>query len=240
MGCLHRLWIGAIWLWSVFPAGSPAAETGVGFLVPRDAAESMNTECDMAREVAERQMSAVAFLPGANGLFVDRNGRDVSLERFRAVWCHIGDTAQPQAPAFDPQTVAALRQFVSGGRGLWLSGRAVTLLESLGLDTLRAQVVPTAQDSAEAGLVPAAASHPAFHGLDLDQGVLWMSNAAFPAFAEFRLLSQPAKGMILARCPGGPDCPLGRIPGGPGPRDRARLAIEPALRPRAGCVPAEF
>ena len=198
------------------PAGATAAEPGVGFLVPKAAVERLDTECDMTRALAERLTGATAIVPDGKGRFVDRQGRDVSLGRLRAVWCHEGDTPRADAPAFDPQTVKALRQFVDNGGGLWLSGGAAALVDPLGVDKLRVQAVRTAQDTAAAGLVPAAPGHPALRGLDLDRGVLWLSNAAFPAFAEFRFLGRPAKGTILARSPGGPDCPLVEYQAGKG------------------------
>jgi len=236
MDCLNRLAVGAMWISAVFSTGLPAAETGVGFLVPRIAAERIDPECDMAGEVAERRMTATIIMPDANGRFVDRRGREVSLENLGTIWCHHGDTAQPDAPVFDSQTLEALRRFVADGRGLWLSGGAVSLLEPLGLDTLRAPPVRTAQDSAAAGLIPLATGHPAFCGLDLDLGVLWMSNAIYPAFAEFRLMSEPARGMILAHCPGEPDCPLVEYE-----LDKGRvIALGWRLNPLYGHAPSAF
>jgi len=236
MGWLNRLSVGVIWTWAVFSAGLSAAETSVGFLVARVAAERKDSECDMAGEVAERRMAATIIMPGANGRFVDRHGHEVLLENLGTIWCHDSDTAQPEAPAFDPQTLEALRRFVADGRGLWLSGGAVSLLEPLGLDTLRASPVRTAQDSATAGLIPPADGHPVFHGLDLDLGVLWMSNAVFPSFAEFRLMSKPARGMILAHCPGEPNCPLVEYA-----VDRGRvIALGWRLNPLYGHAPSVY
>jgi len=193
-------------LLAVAAVGPAGAE--VGFLAPGLAADRRDVESGLTCEVAERLTAATAILPGAPGRFVDRRGHDVSLDRFRVVWCHESDLNQSKGPLFAPRTVEALSQFVTGGRGLLLSGGAVALVGPLGIDTLRARPVPTEQDCAQAGLIPLVPRHPAFRGLDLDQGVLWMSNAVFPAFAEFRLLSRPAKGLVLARSPGNRDCPL--------------------------------
>jgi formylglycine-generating enzyme required for sulfatase activity len=215
MRWLHRLSIGVIWACCVFPSAVSAAETNVGFLVPGTAG-ALDQEFEMAWETAERLTSAALLLPGAGGRFVDRQGRDVALDGFRAIWCYSGDPGRSKGPVFDPETVEALRQYVSRGRGLWIAGGAATLVEPLGLDTLRAQAVRAGQDYSQAGLVPLAARHPALQGFDLEQGTLWISNAAFPAFAEFRLTSQPAKGMILAESPGMPSCPLVEYEAGQG------------------------
>ncbi|MCY2990575.1 MAG: hypothetical protein NTY19_22260, partial [Planctomycetota bacterium] len=220
---MSRNWLRIVWLGFLAlsaggscPATALAAEAGVGFLVSPAAARRLDAESDMACEAAEKLVSATVFLPAAAGRFVDHQGRDVSLDRFRVIWCYQGETGQQTGPVFDPQTVEALRQFVGNGHGLLLSGKAAALVEPLGIDTLRAPPVRVGQDYAQAGLVPLAARHAAFQGLDLDRGTVWMSNAAYPAFTEFRLLSQPAKGMLLARTPGGPDCPLVEYQTGPG------------------------
>ena len=52
-------------------------------------------------------------------------------------------------------------------------------------DSLIAKLLVFGHDRAQAGLVPLRADHPAFSGADLERGVLWMSNAVFPAFARF-------------------------------------------------------
>ena len=144
-----------------------------------------------------------------DGRFVDSQGRDVPLERFQAIWCHQGDKIRQKGPLFEPQTVAALRQFVSQGHGLLLSGGAAALVAPLGLDKVRIQPESTGRDGAQAGLMPLDPTHPALAGLDLQDGVLWMSNALFPAFGRFRPESRPAQGLILAETPeGGPENPL--------------------------------
>lgn len=198
----------AAWVWAILAAALPAAEPRIGLLIPRDAAVRMDRECGTAGEIAQRQMAATVLVPETEGRFVDADGRAVSLGGLDAIWCHHGQTAEPAAAVFAPETLAALRDFVAGGRGLWLSGGAVTLLNPLELDTLQSKPVRSAQDSAAAGLVPRIESHPVFESLDLAQGVCWMSNAAYPALAEFRLTASPPRGRILAQCPGAPDCPL--------------------------------
>ena len=209
-----------VWSTSILgclPAASASAtEATVAFLVPRAAFERLDTEAGMAREVAERIASAATVTVDAGGQFVDRAGQPVSLNRFRVVWCHAGEADRPQEALFEPATVEALRRFVGDGRGLWLSGSAARLVDALGLDTLQAKPLRVGQDYAQTGLIPSVADHPAFAELDLDRGTLWMSSAAYPAFAEFRLAGQPARGEILASSAGGPACPLVEYPLGQG------------------------
>jgi hypothetical protein len=192
---------------SVSWSQNSAAAAPVAFLVGRDASGALATEDDIACDLATRLTSATVLLPAGDGRFVDRHGRPVSLDAFRVVWCH-QDAIRQSGPLFDRPVVDALHRYVAGGRGLLLSGGATALVVPLGVDTVRTAIVPGGDDRAQAGLTPLAPWHPAMEGLDLDRGVLWISNAAMPAFSAFHPTSKPAKGMILARTPGGAENPL--------------------------------
>jgi hypothetical protein len=111
-------------------------------------------------------------------------GTGQPLERFGVVWCH-----------HTTPDVIALSNFVAAGHGLLLSGAAVAVVNQLGLDTLQTKPVTFGDDRAQAGLIPTAAGHPAFSGLDLDRGVIWMNNAVYPAFAEIRSARGPVLGI---------------------------------------------
>ncbi len=189
-------------------ADGMAAESGVGLLIAQDAAGLVEQESHVTCELAGRLFSATVILPARGGRFVDRAGRDISLDRFRVIWCHQPHSIRPPDPMKQSQVVGSLRQYVVNGGGLLLTGGAAELVVPLKIDTVNVQALMYNNDRGQAGLVPLAPKHPAFRGLDLDRGVLWMSNAVFPAFAKFHLTSNPAKGMFLARTPGGPEIPL--------------------------------
>ena len=135
--------------------------------------ERYGIESETARELATK-LGAVTGQP---------------LERFPVVWCHQ-----------NTPEVVALSNYVASGHGLLLSGAAVTVVNQLGLDTLHTTPVTFGHDRAQAGLIPVAAGHPAFRGLDPDRGVIWMDNAVYPAFAEIH----PARGSVLANGSVGP------------------------------------
>ena len=101
--------------------------------------------------------------------------RKLHIEQLPVIWCHQTTT-----------DIATLSNQVANGRGLLLSGSAVTLLNQLGLDTIHTKPVTFGHDRAQAGLTPVDAGHQAFRGLEPDRGVIWMSNVIFPAFAEVR------------------------------------------------------
>jgi formylglycine-generating enzyme required for sulfatase activity len=91
-------------------------------------------------------------------------------------------------------------------------------------------------DRGQAGLVPVVSAHPAFQGLDLDRGVVWMSNAVYPAFARFRPGAGAGQAMVLARTPGGPENPLLEYPLGKG----RIVALAWRLSPHYHAAPAQF
>lgn len=146
--------------------------------------ESRGIEAETVRELA-RQVGAAIGQP---------------WEQTRVVWCH---QAVPD--------VAVLSNHVVSGGSLLLSGSAVTVVNQLGLDTLKTRPVTFGDDRAQAGLIPAAAHHRVFSGLDPDRGVIWMNNVVYPAFAEIRA----TRGLLLANGSLGPvveyQLGLGRI-----------------------------
>ena len=181
------------------PAGSSAE--GVAFLIRQGPAERLGIELHRARTLA-RDLGAAALLHGrADGRFVDGEGRDVPLSRFRVVWHHEDGIAPPR---WDAASLRALARYVEDGGRLLLSGTAAGLLAALQIDAARTQPLTFGNDRSQAGLVPVAEGHPAFAGLDIERGVLWFSNAAYPAFAAF----EPAGGIVLARTPGDAPVPL--------------------------------
>ena len=162
--------------------------------------EIRGAETDTAWELAQQ-------LGAAQLVFSDEHGA-LALEKFAAVWCHLGDTTAATGLLFRAQSVAALSNYVATGHGLLLSGTAVALVNALGVDTLRLAPVTFGHDRAQAGLVPVVAQHPALRGLDLDRGVAWLTSAAYPAFAQLHPASAPSKGAVLAQTPGGAENPL--------------------------------
>jgi len=172
---------------------------GIGFLVTQEAAAKYGVESDTAGTLARRLSATPVRLGGGGKLALDGCG---------ALWIHQGEPIDPAGPICHSNSLAALRRYVATGGGLLLSGAAATLVSQLGVDTVRTQNVTFGHDRAQAGLAPVESGHPAFRGLDPDRGVIWMSGAVYPAFAEFHPASVPPRGTLLARTPGGPENPL--------------------------------
>jgi len=196
-----------------------AGSAEIGFLVAQGPTEVLTPESDAASEMAQRLVGARLLWPAGTGRFVDRTGQPVALDRFAAIWCHSSphlDAAMPTGPIADGQTLSALRQFVGEGHGLLLSGTAAGLLASLEPGAVAVKPLEFGHDRGQAGLVPMQLGHPAFRDADLERGVLWMSNAVYPAFAQFHPAGSPARGILLARTPSGPENPLVEYPLGKG------------------------
>jgi formylglycine-generating enzyme required for sulfatase activity len=194
------------------PACAEAVASDVGYLMTCDATDRVTIQSDDVFQLAKRLARATAILRGNDGQFVDSTGQTVSLDRFRVIWCHEGDPARQPALLRQGPMPERLSEFVRRGGGLLLSGTAATLVTPLQLDTVRVQANRSGDDYGQAGLVPVDLAHPVFRDLTLDRGVLWMSNAVFPAFAQFSLAGKAAPASapkrLLARTPGGPEIPL--------------------------------
>ena len=79
-----------------------AAEPAVAFLAPESQAEKLGPEARAARQLAEKVASAALVLPAAEGKFVDTQGREVELAKYRVVWHHQGDSTAQSGPLYQP------------------------------------------------------------------------------------------------------------------------------------------
>jgi formylglycine-generating enzyme required for sulfatase activity len=208
LACQRRHVRWAAFLMLVALAGTARrAEAAVGFLLAEDPADRVVVQADLACHLAEKLASATLLLPTDDGRFLDQQGQPTALDRFQVLWCHQTDLVREPGAA-RAELVQRLRRFVLQGRGLLLTGGAAGLAAALQLDTLRLQPLKMNQDYGQAGLVPVDTQHPVFRGLDLERGVLWMTNAVFPAFATFQPTDSPARARLLARAAGNPEIPL--------------------------------
>lgn len=166
---------------------------------------------DDAVEVAGKETVAVlrwskAALGGERihlaspGHFTDENGREVFLKDFTVVWYHQGDTPQLPADVENPATIEALRDFVTNGGGLFLSGVAVRLVTALGVEQAPLRAGGPGHDSFQAALTPLVEDHPIFTGLARTvNGQILLTSAGYPAFADFFGSGRHPAGLLLAK-----------------------------------------
>ena len=184
-------------------AATPGAETApaklrVGFLVPEAAAEKLGPEARAAYALAGKLHEAALVCPAARGKVAGPGAEDVPLDRFAVVWIHQGDSPSLPAQFLTAEATAALRKYVGDGHGLLVSGAALAMVFPLGVERLVPRVGGPGSDRSSAGVRPAVSTHPIFRGLAFAGDAAAVTDAGFPAFADFHGSGGPAGGMLLA------------------------------------------
>jgi formylglycine-generating enzyme required for sulfatase activity len=202
MCCL--LLVGVLMLWSQ----RTNAAASIGFLSEETRTAMRGLEARAARELALTKYSATLIRVTAEGTFVDSQGRTVSLAEFDVLWRHQGDSVAQTGPIYAQKTLAALRAYVRSGKGLYLSGAALAMVKTLGVETTTPRCGGPGKDSNQAGLIPAQTTHPVFTGLTSNGRAIMLTNTGYPAFSDFHGSGGPAKGMLLVRSSSSGENPL--------------------------------
>ena len=180
----------------------------MAFLTGAAPVEKLGPEGRAACALAARQHGAVLLRVSGDGQFVDKAGGAASLGDFRVIWYHQGDSIDESGPVYGRKTLAALRAYVERGGGLYLSGAALGMVHTLGLEPRRPRRGGPGSDGGQAALVPVRDKHPVFSGLSYDGRTAALSDRGYPAYSDFHGSAGPEKGMLLARSPGGSENPL--------------------------------
>jgi len=183
------------------------AAVSVGFLADNIPSAKLGPEARAAGELATGKLSAKVIRVAADGEFVDGAGKAVSLGAFDVIWRHQGDSASVTGPMHGKKTLAALKKYVSGGKGLYLSGAALAMVQTLGVETARPRIGQPGKDSSTAGLIPLQTEHPIFAGLKASGSTIMLSNVGHPAYSDFHGSGGPVQGMLLARSHAGGENP---------------------------------
>jgi len=183
---------------------SASAATAVGFLTNGSPAAKSGSETNASRNLAITKYSAKVIGVVGDGKFADIEGKTVSLASFNVLWYHQGDSPAQTGPIYGKKTLAALRAWVTGGKGLYLSGAALGMVKTLGVETAQPRIGRAGKDSSSAGLTPASRKHPIFAGFKGRS--IMLTNSGHPAYADFHASGGPVKGMLLVR--GGAEKPM--------------------------------
>ena len=155
--------------------------------------------------------AAKLVLVPSDGKFVDGQGQDVPLDRFQVLWYHEGDTSHPTA-VHGARTFPMLRKFVTSGGRLFLSGAGLAVVHTMGIEPASPRRGNGGQDAYFAQLIAVETQHPIFRGLSsggaLDAAPIPITDAGFPAYADFAGSGGPTTGMLLARANCGDENPL--------------------------------
>jgi len=190
-----------------------AADPKVGFLAPETSADKMGPEARAAWRLARKLMPAELILPVGDGRFLDQKGAEVPLDRFYVVWHHQGDSIAQTGPVYQAKTVQALRRYVGDGHGVYLSGAALAMVHTLGIEPVRPRLGNGGSDAYEAKMIPVVKKHPVFQGLAFSgvfdgKTMVQLTSGGWPAYSDFLGTGGPTRGMLLARANSGAENPM--------------------------------
>ena len=185
-----------------------AAAMSIGLLADDTPASKLGREARAVRDLATAKYSAKVVQVVADGKFVDSAGKAITLSSFNVLWYHQGDSISLAGPIHGAKTREALRSYVKSGKGLYLSGAALAMVRTLGVDNLKLRFGGPGNNKTSFGFVPVVARHPIFSGLKARKGMIMLSDAGFPAYSDFHGSGGPKKGMILGRTGGGVENPI--------------------------------
>ncbi|MBQ5365915.1 MAG: SUMF1/EgtB/PvdO family nonheme iron enzyme [Thermoguttaceae bacterium] len=203
---------------ALFAGSAHAAQPRqIGLLLDEPPVAPMRVEADILAEltqklVASRNAAApdscalTLLAPDASGV-VDRKGGKADLAAFDVLVVYQGDVIAQNTALFAEPVVAELKSFLDAApnKSVALLGGATPLLANLGYaQELEATALTFGEDRAQCGVIPINPAAKLFADLDFDRGVVWITNAGFPAFNSFRgagpnllkLAASPAEGHV--------------------------------------------
>lgn len=184
-----------------------AAPVRIGFATAERTVDAMGPHNRAGWEAAQALGDAAILHAGGETGFVDAAGQARDLAAFDVVWYHQGDDIARTA-LYSGTALAALHAYAENGGSVLLSGGALAMVAPLGLERqTRPQRHQLEHWRDPAAMVPVESGHPAFAGLQDDDGLIWLSRGECPAVADF-YWGSPAEGMLLANSPKGVHRPL--------------------------------
>ncbi|MCL2744492.1 MAG: SUMF1/EgtB/PvdO family nonheme iron enzyme [Planctomycetaceae bacterium] len=163
---------------NILEASFPMPQQPAALLLDESPEMPLSIESMTVSEIADR-------IANATLVRVDEN-KPVSFDKTKILWFHLSSSTV-EDPRFKSETfVSAVKTFVENGGGLLLTGYAAVFLNSLGLDTITTKPVTFGDDRDQSGVKPLAPTHPIFTELDFERDVFWLSNVAYPAYAQFQ------------------------------------------------------
>ncbi len=169
---------------------------GVGMLVPQSQPDKRRPEAAAAYRLAREKVDATLILPAGGGRFVDASGKQLDIGAFDVLWYHQGDAIGQTGPVYDAKSIAALKQYIAGGRGLMVSGAALAMVHTLGIEPVRPREGGPGSDRTPAMLRPLVEGHPAFRGLRYGSGnVAYVADSGHRVSAEVGSYAPSAWGL---------------------------------------------
>jgi formylglycine-generating enzyme required for sulfatase activity len=178
-------------------AASAAAPLRIGFVAETTDAAALAPEARAAWTLASRLGQASLVRPQGDAL-VDAAGKPAGQGALDVLWLHAGDGVD-LGPLEGAACVTALKTHAQAGGGVLLSGAALALVKPMGIEPRVPRRGKPGADRVRAGVRPAEVGHPAYRGVSLDGDAAPMTDAGYPAFADFHGSGGPAGGMVIGR-----------------------------------------
>lgn len=193
------------------PCGADAAAAQplrIAFITSASSPDAMGPHDRGAWETAKTLGEAALLFARDKGDFADTAGQARELAGFNVVWHHQGDAIAYTTMYRGPH-LAALRAFAEGGGGVLLSGGALAVIDSMGLEPdVRAQRRELEHYRDPAMMAIVETGHPIFAGLSPGgDGLIGLSHGGCRAVADF-YWGGPGEGMVLGNTPEGVQRPL--------------------------------
>jgi hypothetical protein len=193
------------------PVKALAADSSVGFIAVAAAPDQLGPEARAAWNLAAKDSGTSLIVVSSDGQFINLQGQDVNLSQFRVLWHHEGDTSQ-QTTIHGPRSFPMLRKYVTDGGSLFLSGAALSLVHTMGIEPVAPRTGNGGRDRYSAKLIPVQTKHPIFNGVistgNVEGGPITITSEGFPAYADFHGSGGPTAGMLLGRAASGQENPL--------------------------------
>ncbi|MBP5620865.1 MAG: hypothetical protein J6X44_02490, partial [Thermoguttaceae bacterium] len=187
---------------STFAAFAQSAEPRyVGLLLDEPAVAPMRVESDILAEITQRivadfnkanadSLYALQLLATSDAGIVDRTGARSNMNDFETLLVYQGDVIAQNTALFNEKVVADLTEYLNSDpeHSVVFLGGSVALFEKLGFGAnLKTTALTFGEDRAQNGVIPTNPNAKIFDGVDLDRGIAWITNAAFPAFNTFAI-----------------------------------------------------
>ncbi len=191
----------AAFLSTIASIAQSAESRCIGLLLDEPAVAPMRVESDILAEITNGIVDdlnkadagnhyALRLLATSDDGIVDRSGARANLNDLELLLVYQGDVIARDTALFNEKVVDELKRCLETNpkRGVVLLGGSVALFEKLGFGSgLKTTALTFGEDRAQNGVIPTNPKAKIFDGVDLDRGIAWITNAAFPAFNTFSM-----------------------------------------------------
>ncbi|MBR5757630.1 MAG: SUMF1/EgtB/PvdO family nonheme iron enzyme [Thermoguttaceae bacterium] len=191
----------AAFLWAFATFAQSAEPRYIGLLLDEPAVAPPRVESDILAEITRGIVAdfnkanadglfALRLLATSDGGIVDRMGARPDMNNFESLLVYQGDVIAQNTALFNEKVVGDLTEYLNSDprHSVVLLGGAAALFEKLGFGAnLKTTALTFGEDRAQNGIIPTNSGSKIFDGVDLDRGIAWITNAAFPAFNTFSM-----------------------------------------------------